>query len=187
LINRSSNIIDVEECSETKIYHVHNTYVVMSFCLITAPCETDMDDLDIDIKVNGEPRNESEKVSFSGIPQNYDPDTVQETDAVPSNSITVDFGELVELNVLEIDSPDVSTISIIVKDGNGNVLTDTEGKPFTDVLIVEDGKLVFPENFPDVEDITIIIVSADNPSITLGTDFLGCLHPREYTFIIYYM
>lgn len=161
--------------------------ICFNLLIIAAYCEYDMDDLDIEIKVNGEPRNESEKVSFSNIPQNYDPDTVQETDAVPSNSITVDFGELVELNVLEIDSPDVSTISIIVKDGNGNVLTDTEGKPFTDVLIVEDGKLVFPENFPDVEDITIIIVSADNPSITLGTDFLGCLHPREYTFIVYYM
>ena len=155
--------------------------------MITAPCETDMDDLGLNIEVNNEPREDSETVSFSDIPSDYNPNTVINTTAVPSNSITVDFGELVELNVIEIDSPGVSDISIIVKDGKGDVLKDTGGNPFTDVINLEDGKLVFPDHFPNVEDITIIIVSSNNATLTVDTNYLGCLHPSEFALICYHI
>ena len=155
--------------------------------MITAPCETDMDDLGLNIEVNNEPREDSETVSFSDIPSDYNPNTVINTTAVPSNSITVDFGKLVELNVLEIDSPGVSDISIIVKDGNGDVLIDADGNPFTDVIKLDDGKLVFPDHFPVVEVITIIIVSSNTPTLTLDTNYLGCLHPSEFTLICYHI
>ena len=146
-----------------------------------------MDDKeDLDIKVNGNPRDESETLTFSGIPDSYNDTTVMDTTPTETNSFRVEFSTDVDLNVVSF--PEISggtgeetEIFIIIKDGNGDIIKDLDGNDITDVIPVTGGQIVLPDNLPLTDNLTIIIVSSNDDSFELSTDFLGCVPPRMYT------
>ena len=147
-----------------------------------------MDDIaDLNIKVNGNPRDESQTLTFSGIPNSHDETTVMDTIPTETNSFTVEFDQDVDFNEVLIDEISAGTgeeteIYIIIKDGNGDIIKDLDGNDITDVIPVTGGKIVFPDNLPLRDTFLIIVVSASQELFELSTDFLGCVLPRTYTF-----
>ena len=136
------------------------------------------------IKINGNSRNESETLTFSGIPSSHSDTAVMETVATERNSFTVDFGTDVDLNVIEFPTNTAGNeIYIIIKDGEGKAFQDSDGNDITDVIPITGGQFVLPENFPLTDIVTVIVVSATDPSFVVNSDFLGCIPPRMYTLI----
>ena len=132
-----------------------------------------MDDIaDLDITVNGSERDENADVSFSNIPSTYDEGTVDNTDMTPSNTITVTFSKPVDLNVFQMageDTPNEVTILVTGIDSNGDEVRA--------ILHKTGDEFIFDEGFPAVSEVKITVISASEESFTVGTDFLGCVHP----------
>lgn len=145
-----------------------------------------MDDIeDLNIQVNGNPREENQTLTFSGIPGSYNEATVMGTIPTDTNSFAVEFDQVVYFSQLLISdlsakTGQVTDIYIIIKDGK-DIIEDLFGNNFTDVIHITDGKSVIPDKLGPRDTFTIIVVSASQPSFELNTDFLGCVHPRTYT------
>ena len=135
-----------------------------------------MDEIqDLEIKINNWPRIETQIWPFTNISSIYNPDTVYQTGGNPSNSIVVDFGAPVDLNVFKVfpstgqNIPDDMTILVT---GYG------ENEEEYKVLIhLEGDEFVFEETFPFVKKVMITFVASSSSSFNLGTDFRGCVQP----------
>ena len=133
----------------------------------------------LDITVNDQSISQVPFLEFEDLPtpDQFDGSTLPEPS--PSNSFTVGFGQPVRLRRLDVSAPSGSTLptemTIVPLQPNGEPFTSDTG----DVVVVplRNGMFELPEDFPTVTDeITFLIVGSDQPSPSISTEFLGCLH-----------
>ena len=131
-----------------------------------------MDDInDLEITVDGLPRNEATTQPFTNIPSSYDETTVLDTPPSNSTSVTVEFSVPVDLNVLKVGGPGLPDEMTILVTG-----TDTNGETKKELIDLDGNEFIFPDDFPPVKKVVITVVSSNDPSFDLETDFLGCVH-----------
>lgn len=150
--------------------------------MVSEYCRDDMDDQDLDIKVNGKARDDTESLAFRDIPRTYDTETVFETVSTPSNSIQVDFGAYVDVTVFQIFSetgevlPENLTILLTGLDENGEMRKL--------LLNLTNGEFVVDEEFPPVNKVNLTFVASDQESFEIRPEFLGCLKPGMSMFTL---
>lgn len=149
--------------------------ILMYFSLMaTEYCRDDMDDLDLNILVNNETRDDADSLSFDNIGIEYNAESVYDTVSDTSNSIDVRFGASVHLKVFKIFSSggeDLPEDLIIL-------LTGYENEEKHQVLIhLDDDEFVVDDTFPTVERVVITFVSSSSPTFQLRPEFLGCVKP----------
>ena len=146
-----------------------------------------MDDLDVEITVNGEKRTDGgSPLNFTGIPSTYTESSTPEI--TESNSIEVFFSEPVTLRDIYIlpgpgsDIP--SNLTIILRDGNGEIFTDENGyKVATEPISFDERRFKIPGDLKFLTNFTLILVSADEPDFSIKQDFIGCVHPGTHLYL----
>ena len=131
-----------------------------------------MDDIsDLEITINGSPRDETSEFTFQNIPSTNDVNEKDEIEITDDNTIKVEFNKVVDLNALEVvgtDLPEEITVLVAGIDQNRQrhrAIIDLT----TDMFVLD--------QFPAVREVNITVVSSSQPRFTVFTEFLGCLHP----------
>ena len=130
----------------------------------------------LEIRVNDEDISAVPTLEFQDVPDTFDENALPTPS--PSNSFTVEFSQPIRIRRLDVSAPPgtmLPTDMIIVP-------LQSSGEPFTDdagntvVLRLEDGIFDVPDDFVPVRQITFLVVSSDQPTPSISTEFLGCLH-----------
>ena len=133
-----------------------------------------MDETDIDITVNNEPRtSDGTTLEFTGIPKNDK--TVGEPEATESNSFIISFSAPVNLSRVEFEvggGPDFPTnLTVVLKDMNSGLTT-------TPIAVIN-GILQVPNSVEVVQRMQIILIASELSQFTLILDFFGCVEPGK--------
>ena len=139
-----------------------------------------MEELNLDITVDGKPIGEIDTLNFHNILENYDNSVLPSIDNPAS--IHVNFNELVILTALDVSSgggniPD--EIGVIITRVNGSYLTDENGNDLSSVIHLYNEKLDLSFLRMLVDEMLITVVSSSEPSFTLPVDLIGCVHPGK--------
>ena len=138
--------------------------------------EDNREEWNLEITVNDQDISQVPVLDFQDLPDTFDEDALPP--ASPSNSFTVVFNRPVRIRQLDVSAPQGSSLptemTIVPLQPSGEPFTDETGN--TVVVSLEDGMFDLPDELPTVREIRFQIVSSDQPTPSISTEFLGCLH-----------
>ena len=130
-----------------------------------------MDDIsDLDITINGSPRDETTEFTFQNIPGTYYGNE-KDIESTEDNTIFLEFNKVVDFNALELvgtDLPEEITVLVTGIDQNRDTHMATI-QLTADIFVLDE--------FPAVIEVNITVISSSQPKFTVGTEFSGCIHP----------
>ena len=135
-----------------------------------------MDELDLEIKIDGQLKTDDSTSQLSGIPAEYNPDT---TEGVNNRSMQVVFNLPTKLTFFDVTSV-TETGEEKLTDASVILRKKSDYAPITSVIEVINGRVVLPENLEISEPILIEIVAAETSMLVVKVNFHGCLKPGKY-------